>query len=68
MAAVRMPEQVEIAALHEIKARSHQADRTVAEVVRLPGRAGWDARYTEQDAPDLPVRLAGEMPHRAPAS
>jgi hypothetical protein len=48
--------------LHEIKARSHQADRAVAEVVRLPGRTGWNARYAEQDARDLPVRLAGEMP------
>jgi hypothetical protein len=56
-----MPKQIEIAALHEIEARSHQADRAVAEVVRLPGPAGWNARYAEQDARDLPVRLAGEM-------
>ena len=59
-ATVRLAKQVEIAASHEVKACSHQADRAVAEVVRLPGWARRNVRAAKQHARDVSIRFAGD--------
>jgi hypothetical protein len=56
-----LSQQIEIAAPHEAKACSRQADRAVTEVIRLPGWAGWNAGGTEQHARDLSIRFAGDV-------
>lgn len=58
-ATVRLAKQVEIAASHEVEACSHQANRAVAEVVRLPGWARRNVRAAKQHARDVSIRFAG---------
>jgi hypothetical protein len=60
-ATVRLAKQVEIAASHEVEACSHQANRAVAEVVRLPGWARRNVRAAKQHARDVSIRFAGEV-------
>lgn len=57
---VRLAKQVEIAASHEAEACSHQADRAVADVVRLPGWARRNVRAAKQYARDVSIRFAGD--------
>ena len=55
-AAVGKTKQVEISALHELKARAHQADCSIPNVVRFPGPANWNARGAEQRTRNIPIR------------
>jgi hypothetical protein len=59
-------QQIEVTAAHEIEARTHQADRAVSEVVRLPSWARGHARRAEQHARDVAIRFAGEAPVERP--
>ena len=58
IAVLRMAKQIEIAAAHEAKTRSHQPDRAVTDVVRLPGRAGRNACCAEQSPCDVSISFA----------
>src|SRR5262249_46174305 len=40
-------QQVEISALHQIETSSHEADRTISQVVRFPGWTGRNAGWAE---------------------
>ena len=61
LATLRMAQQIKIAAAHEAKTRSHQADRAVTDVVCLPGRTGWNASRAEQGPCDVSVGFATLM-------
>jgi hypothetical protein len=53
-------QKVEIAAPHEFQSGAHQANRAIAQVMRLPGRSRWHAPFTEQDLRDGAIALASE--------
>lgn len=57
---MRVAEQIEITASHKMETRSHQADRAVADVVRLPGWARRNVRAAKQHARDVSIRFAGD--------
>jgi hypothetical protein len=41
-------QQVEITTVHKIRPAAREANRAVAQIVSLPGDAGWNARATGQ--------------------
>jgi len=56
------PQQVEIAALHQLHAGAHQANGPVAEVMRLPAGTGRNARVAEQARRNDAIGLASKAP------
>jgi hypothetical protein len=54
-------EKFEVAAPHQVQPGTHQPDGPVAEVVCLPGRAGWHAALPEQPLRNCAIGFAGEM-------
>ena len=54
-------QQIEISAAHEPQAAAHQSNGSTTQVVRFPGRPGWNASLAEQDFGNLAIRCTGQV-------
>jgi hypothetical protein len=57
-----LPQQVEIAALHQLHASAHKANGAVAQVMRLPAGTGRGACVAEQSRRNDAIGLASKAP------
>jgi hypothetical protein len=54
-------EKFEVATAHQLQPGTDQPNGSVAEVMCLPGRAGWHAPFAEQSLRNRAVGFAGEV-------
>jgi hypothetical protein len=59
--ATGVAQQIEISAAHESQAGAHQTNGPTTQVVRFPGRSGWNASLAEQDFSNLAIRCTGQV-------
>src|SRR5260370_19066018 len=58
--AALLPQQVQIAALHQLHAGADQANGPVAQVMRPPAGTGWNARVAKKSRRNAPLGLASK--------
>src|SRR5215470_14979286 len=59
---VRITQQIEVSASHQLQAATAEPDGPIAQIVRLPGRPGCNACFAEQALGDDTIRVAGQAP------
>ena len=55
-------QQIEVSAAHQLHAAAAEPDGPIAQIVRLPGRPGCNARFAEQALGDDAIRVTGQAP------
>src|SRR5215471_2426857 len=59
---VRITQQIEVSAAHQLQAAAAEPDGPIAQIVRLPRRPGCNARFAEQALGNDAIRVAGQAP------
>ena len=59
---MRMTQQIEVSAAHQLQAAAAEPDGPIAQIVRLPSRPSCSGRFAEQALGNDAIGVAGQAP------